>query len=128
MSEVLIGVVLGGLIASIAPFLSLYFSEKRWRKETKINHLRQKRDKLETLFEKTLDKLSTAISENSYPSDMMSDFDFIFPKEVSEKFEEMMGDKEKDDLRKKFHFYDISKAMKKSLADIDKEINNEIGS
>lgn len=126
MSEALVGVIIGGTIASLTPVINLYLSEKRWKREAKVSHLEQKRKRLEEAFKGTLDRLTRAMVENFYPSDMMSDFDFLFPREVSEAFESMIKDGDKSELNRKVHFYKISRSMKKSLADLDGQIYNEI--
>lgn len=126
LSEALIGVVIGGLIASIAPLAHLFADHRRWKQETKLAHLREERKRLEQMYSNTLAKLSDAMAKNRYPSDMMSDILILMPKDVGERFEAWMAEKYKDSTKGKHAYMDICVAMKCSLADIDKRIQNLI--
>ena len=46
MGEVLIGVIIGGLIASIAPITTLIIDHKRWKKEAQLEYLKSERKRL----------------------------------------------------------------------------------
>ena len=128
MSETLLAVIIGGLIGAPVPVLTIIYYNKRWKKEKIISHLREKKKNLITHFETAKDKLIEGMEKNSYDIDMMSDFDFIFPETVSKAFEELMSDKEKhvDKIKFKFHYYTILRAMKSSLSEIDRQIEDEI--
>ncbi len=52
----------------------------------KLEQLRFERQRLEKIFRANLERLSKAIKENSYPSDMIMDFILTMPKDVSSKF------------------------------------------
>lgn len=92
----------------------------------RVTRLQGKRDKLEAASGRILAELGSSMSENSYSSNMMSDIDFLFPEPVSKAFDVMMSDKDKDGLKKKHYFYDIARAMKKVLKDIDDQIDKEV--
>lgn len=126
MADTLLGVIIGGLIASIGQALALIDSRLRWNKEIGLQHLRSKREKLEKAFEGALDKIGEGMIENKYSSNMMSDFDYIFPKEVSEAFETLMSESDTSEGKKRQHYYSICRAMKSSLAKIDEEIESII--
>lgn len=121
MSEILWGVIIGGVIASIVPVVSLFYSHRKWKVEKKIENLRIKRDRLEKLFEEAREKISDGLEKNFYSMDMITNFELIFPREVFNYFKNMMEDKD-ENKRKTEHFYLIMKSMKKCLADIDNEI------
>ncbi len=74
MSEILIGVIIGGLIASISPVFTLVIDHRRWKRESKLTYLMSERKNLETLYSKNLRRFSKAIAENSFSSDMISEF------------------------------------------------------
>ena len=122
MSEVLIGVIIGGIIASISPVASLLIDHFRWKKEKKLEHLRLERKRLEDLFTKTLEQLSEAMKKNKYPSKMTSDILILMPKNVSEKFQSWMDKENPTTLEGKHAYMDIAVEMKKSLSEIDNEI------
>lgn len=126
LSEALIGVVIGGVIASIAPIAHLFADHRRWKHETKLAHLREERRRLEQMYSNTLTKLGDAMANNSYPSDMMSDILILMPKDIGERFEAWMAEKDKDPAKGKHAYMDICVAMKRSLADLDKRIQELI--
>lgn len=66
MSEVLIGVIIGGLIASIMPIINIVYDYKKWKKQLKINHLKEKRNKLEIAYKEALEILEQCIANDEY--------------------------------------------------------------
>ena len=126
LSEALIGVIIGGVIASIAPLAHLFADHRRWKQEAKLAHLREERRRLEQMYSNTLTKLSDAMTKNSYPSDMMSDILILIPKDVGVRFEAWMAEKDKDSTKGKHAYMDICVAMKRSLAGLDKRIQDLI--
>ena len=123
MSDTLIGVVIGGIIASIAPVFTLVIDHRRWRRESKLTYLVSERKNLEELYRKNLKRFSKAISENSFSSEMISDFLLAMPKEVSSIFKTFMADSDKTDKKCRQSYVSLAGAMKKSLAEIDNKIN-----
>lgn len=47
-----VGVIIGGIIASIIPFVTLIENNKRWKKEKELYYLEEKKEKLKELFDK----------------------------------------------------------------------------
>ena len=123
MSEALIGVVIGGLLSSLGTWITLAVQHRRWTTEMRITRLQAKRDKLEAASTRVLDELPSAMAENNYSSKMMSEIDFLFTDQVASAFNTMMADKEKTEIKMKHHYYDIARAMKRSLKDIDDQID-----
>ncbi|MDP3013293.1 MAG: hypothetical protein Q8M92_03560 [Candidatus Subteraquimicrobiales bacterium] len=118
---------MGGLIASVTPIITFIIEYIKWKKITKIEHLRIKRNRLEKAYQIASDKLNKGMKEKKFSSDMLSDFDFIFPKEVTQALENFMNEKDKSEIKTmRLHFYSIMRAMKKTLADIDELIENQI--
>ncbi|MDX2439625.1 MAG: hypothetical protein QNK40_03665 [Desulfobacterales bacterium] len=126
MSDTLIGVIIGGMIASITPLVMLILDHRRWQRESKLEHLRSERKRLERMFRENLQRLSKAISKNSYPSDMMMDFLLTMPKEISILFKEFLADPNKTDSRCKKAYMSIVLSMKKTLSEIDSKMENII--
>ncbi len=120
MSDTLIGVIIGGLIGSIAPFSTLVLGHFRWKRESKLEYLKSERVRLEGLFEKTLEQFAEGMKANSYSSDMSSDIMILMPSEVTERFLDFMRDEEKTELKCK-HAY-MALEMKKALSSVDTEI------
>jgi len=126
MSDILIGVIIGGLIASITPVLTLIVDHRHWIRESKLEHLRSERKRLENIYSKNLKSFSKAIGENSYSSDMIMEFLLTMPKDISATFKEFMSDPNKTDTKSKKAYINTVLLMKKSLSDIDKKIENII--
>ena len=126
MPDILLGVIIGGLIASITPIVMIILDHRRWQRQATLEQLRLERNRLEKMFRENLKRLSKAISENSYPSDMIMDFILTMPKEVSTKFKEFLANPKKTDTTSKKALINVVSSMKKSLSDIDHEIENII--
>jgi gas vesicle protein len=122
MNDVLIGVVVGGLIAWIAPLLTLRYTERRWRFDTKMNYLKSERARFEKLYENNLKRFATGIMENSYSSEMSAEIFALMPKEIGELYKGWMSEKDKDDYKRKVVYLEMASAMKRDLASRDKEI------
>jgi len=122
VSETLLGVLIGGLIASIAPIASLIFESRRWKLERRLEQLRGERARLERLIADVLPQLGDGMAKNNYSSSMTSDIFALMPKAVSDKFDKWMAVKPKDDLKSKHAFFDMALEMKKCLAEIDRKI------
>lgn len=126
MSEILIGVVVGGVIASVSPLLTLWIHHRRWRVQVRLEHIRAKREKLEGAFQRSLHEIRKGMKNNIYSSDMLSDVDYLFPSNVSQAVEELMAEEDKSVFNMKRHYYLIARAMKASLAELDDQIEEII--
>ena len=126
MPDILLGVIIGGLIASITPIVMIILDHRRWQRQATLEQLRLERKSLEKMFRENLKRFSKAISENSYPSDMIMDFILTMPKEVSTKFKEFLANPNKTDATCKKALINVVSSMKKSLSDIDHEIEGII--
>jgi len=123
MIDTLIGVVVGGLIASLAPLITLIMDQKRWRRQSELEQLRIERERLERSFRYNLTDLYRAMRENNFPSEMISEFTLTMPKEVSTRFREFMSDPDKTDVKCRKAYMDIVASMKKYLAGVDAKID-----
>ena len=126
MSDILLGVIIGGLIASVTPIVMIILDHIRWQRQSSLEQLRFERKRLEKIFRENLKRFSKAITENSYPSDMIMDFILNMPKEVSSKFKEFLADPNKTDEKCKKAYIIVVSSMKKTLSDIDSKIENNI--
>ena len=115
MSDTLLGVIIGGLIASITPIVMIILDHRRWQRQSKIEQLRFDQRRLERIFRGNLKRFSKAITENSYPSDMIMDFILTMPQEVSTKFKEFLADPNKTDEKCKKAYINVVSSMKKNL-------------
>ncbi len=127
MSEALFGVLVGGLIASVGPVISLVLEHRRWAREKTLEYLRSERQRLEALFRETLAELSDAMDRNSYPIQMLADMGVMMPKAVSQRFNSWMEKPDKTVQDRKEAFLEISIEMKSALAELDRKIEAAIG-
>lgn len=124
MSETLIGVLIGGVIASIAPITSLFFESRRWKIERQLEQLKEERRRLERLIEYVLPQLGRDMVQDSYSAHMTSDIVALMPKSVLDRFDEWMFEEDKDEVKSKQALFKIAVEMKKCLAEIDEKISN----
>jgi gas vesicle protein len=127
MSDALIGVVVGGLIAALVQFVTAWTGEKRWQFELRLSHLKAERGRLEQIFEESLTSFGEGMANNSYPSNMIADFSLLMPKSVKDKFFEIMDEKDKSIERIRQCYLDMAIEMKSELAEIDKKIEELVG-
>jgi gas vesicle protein len=126
MIDTLIGVVLGAIIASVAPLAILIKDQSRWKHQTRYEYLKSERERLQHLFRKNMQRLSRAIAENSYPSDLITEFLMTMPHNVTAKFKEFMNHPHKTDKICKQAFVHILLAMRAALKEIDDKIEKSV--
>ena len=126
MPDILLGVIIGGLIASVTPIIIIVLDHRRWQRQARLEQQRLERKRLEKVFRENLKRFSKAISENSYPSDMIMDFILTMPGGVSTRFKEFLANPNKTDATCKKTYINVVSSMKKSLSDIDHEIESII--
>jgi gas vesicle protein len=122
MNDALIGVVLGGLVACVAPLLTLRYTERRWRFEANISYLKTERDRFEKLYEVNLKRFTSGVIENSYSPELTAEIITIMPDEIRDLYVEWLNENEKTDSKRKFVCLNMAVKMKKDLAKKDLEI------
>lgn len=122
VTEALIGVVVGGLIAWVAPLMTLRYSERRWTFEAMLSELKEERERFEQLYEKNLQLFADGAAQNNYSSNMTSDFLVLMPKEINDMFLAHMADKDRSDARIKGTYLALASAMKRDLKARDQEL------
>jgi hypothetical protein len=115
MTETFIGVVVGGLIAWIAPLMALRYSERRWKFEALLSELKSERQRLEQLYERNLQLFGEGAANSSYSSNMMSDILVLMPREIGDMFQTHIEDKDKSKTRMKHFYLELASAMKRDL-------------
>ncbi len=123
MNETLLGVLVGGLIGWIAPLLTLRYSERRWKFEAKLNHLKSERGRFETLYERTVASLEERNDEEMLPIKMVADIIVLMPDDVRNAFDLYVNSDIKDASAKKVKYLELIAAMKKDLKQRDSAIN-----
>jgi gas vesicle protein len=124
MSDVLLGTIIGGVIASIIPTVTVIVEYKKWKKAQKLDNLRKKRDNLEKTYKKTIEGLKKGIINDYFTIEMIADFEILFPKDVLNSFQEYMKEDKKNKYQKAIKYQNIIKSMKRSISQIDKDIDS----
>lgn len=124
MSDVLLGTIIGGVIASIIPTVTMIVEYKKWKRTQKLDNLRKKRDNLEKTYKKTIEGLKEGIINDYFTIEMIADFEILFPKDVLYSFQEYMKEDKKNKHQKAIKYQNIIKSMKRSLSQIDKDIDS----
>lgn len=124
--ETILNILLGAIVASIVPIVTLVLNNERWRKEKLVENLRVKHDRLERMYKDILDQLPEAIQDKSYPSDLTSSISVYGSHEVRKLYFDQIDDKEKNEFKLKRTFLDISLAAKTHLAKIEKQIEQTL--
>lgn len=122
MNSALIGVIIGGLIASIGPIVSLVVSHRRWKLEKRVEYLREKRTDMEERTKRILSVLTSSLMDGYVSSnDITSEISVYYSETVRHSFREML--KSKDD-RVGWHkcYLNLTIEMKKEISSIDLQI------
>lgn len=123
MNDTLLGVLVGGLIGWIAPLLTLQYSERRWKFEAKLSHLKSDRAKFETLYERTVASLEEREDEKMLPIKMLADIIVLMPEEVRNAFDLYVDAGIEDASTVKVKYLELIAAMKRDLKQRDVAIN-----
>jgi hypothetical protein len=127
MSDTIIGVIVGGLIASVSPIITLYWESKRWKREKLVEQLRRDRSKLESEYQLTLVEIHKGIENNFYSTDMVVNALVLMPKPVATAIDNFISEKNRTKERLKNLYENIHIEMKVSLLKIDGKISNALG-
>lgn len=132
MSEVLVGVIVGGLIVAIVPLVTLYYQNLQWNKEKKVEHLRLKRDRLEKLYERLSKQVEKGLMEGKWESGILA-LMYVHASEhvktVFDKHLENLKGKERGESEAVFFnkaFVEVTAAMEAHLSQIDDEIEKTL--
>ena len=126
MNETIVGVIVGGIFASLGTIATLIFEFKRWKKEKKIEHLRLERDRLDTLFGVIFAKLFVSFREDRIDPEMLGDIVNRCPKEVFDSFLSLTHKWVSEPENRDKNFSRFVLDLKHFLGEYDKKIENEI--
>ncbi len=123
MSDTLIGVIIGGVLASVVPIISLFQQYGQWKKEKKLMYLQQERERLRELYTNSYKKIieETVLEKNT--PEFLSEILFLLPEKIRMEFMTFRSNaKTIPDDKKVEYLFVLSDQMKKSLDDIDRQI------
>lgn len=58
----------------------------RWKRQVKLEHLKQERSRLNTLYSNVYTRMAEALRDNTYPIEMLSEINIMMPKEIGGMF------------------------------------------
>lgn len=126
MSDTLLGVIIGGIIAILGQSITLFINYLKWKKDKRIEYLQNKRQKLEVIFEKVNKEILKGIDQADYSMDIITDVLYLCPQIVVDAFSQFMDAKDKSRNIKMGNFNNIISAMKISISEIELEIEKFI--
>lgn len=122
MSEALIGVLVGGIIASIAPIAQLIYNHFHWKRETKLAYLKEERLRLERKNNEVLEMVNNALLNEMVSNKLACELLVHLPKSVVNLYQGYISRNDKSDKAKNELFFDITIELGKTVADVDEQI------
>ncbi len=122
MDDALVGVLIGGFIASIGSWISIRLQYKQWKIEHKVRILENKKSRLIELSKEILTEMSHNLIEESFDTDMISSMEMYFPESVIKIFHNFISKDNHDIIDKKHAYYALALEMKKVIKEVDSEI------
>jgi len=134
MSEGLLGVLIGGVIATIGTVVGVRYDWMKWKKEKKLEHLRDKRERLATLFRDVSNGIEQDMVADRLDLNRITNIRILCPQSVIDAFDSMidyrLDQKEKSGVINISglgpYFAKITQAMKTCLGEIDKQIEESL--
>lgn len=122
MSQALVGVLIGGLIASIAPLITMLAETRRWKSEQRLEYLREKRTRQERLTDEFLTSFADAMANDSYSMNMAAEAAIFLPQEANKRFLEWMAEQNGTETSARIAYLEICVVLKTAIAEIDRDI------
>lgn len=102
--------------------LQLVYNHRRWKKETLLSHLKEKRARLEAMNKQLIEDIRKAIFEKGWSADLTSTCMVRMPKEAAALLHDHLGSKDKGDEAKREALHFIAVELRKAEAEIDSQI------
>ena len=131
MSETLQGVLLGGAIGSLLPAANLIFNCFKWRRQRRLEFLREKRRRLERLFGRTLRLVAESVEKGKWHGAAVIPLLVHAPtsaknalRELNQQLVADWGNRNSEEVRQEARslFHMLNNAMEAELAEIDDQI------
>jgi len=123
MSDVLWGVIIGGIIGNVTGIITLIISHYKWKREFKLNYLKDERQRLEKLYNEIYDPITKTLYSGMVNPQVKGKLLISLPNVVSKKITEYVDQSYNADEPKKRELTTaIGTAMRESLNDIENEI------
>lgn len=131
MSETLWAVIIGGVIGviggAVATIPTLIFTERRWKKDKKLEYLKTERSRRKEQYKYLASKLPEAIEKNLRDDEIVAELFIDMPKKIHHKIcscveEIQKNEKEGKKVDMAGLINQMTKSMEESLEEMDKEI------
>jgi len=126
MSDTLWGVIIGGVIGSIASFIGAYFSHQRWRKEKLLEYLKSERERKERVCTESLDRFWEGIKTETVHVSFAAAIFVSLPAYVGKVLDDYIDAGDKSDEAKRKVYIEMAVALQRVLTDIDGEIKRAV--
>ena len=117
-------ILLGAIIASIVPIITLLLQNSRWKKEKRIEHLRRKHENLEKIYGEILEILPGAVKNNAYPTEMISKIKIYASDDARRVFDTYIQNQIREEAINRRVLYDFSEKANEHLVSIEKKIED----
>lgn len=124
MSETLIGVIIGGLIASISPIAQLIYNHFHWKRETIIAYLKEERVKLEQRKDQVIEMVIESLESDTISNKFAAELEVHMPRPAAKLYQDYLDNDDTSGKTKKELIFSITIEMSKAIADIDDQIKN----
>jgi len=126
MSETLWAVIIGGVIgvigSAVVSIPSLVANERRWKKEKKLEHLRAERKHKEEQYMQMLPKIPNCM-EGGGDYDTLTRIFLVLPVDIGKELSSLLWQAEGKHLNKLEILPRITRSVRESLEETDKEIS-----
>jgi len=124
MTDQLISVLVGAIVASIVPVYTLIKSTEKWKIEKRADLLKVKYDRVEKIYGECLAKLGKVYQEEEIDSDTTSSLLVFGSTKAINAFDEYVNAAVKDAASAKIAYFKMAIAAKEHLAEIAGQIES----
>ena len=86
MSDQLIGVIVGAIIASLVPIANLLLEKRRWQRQAKLDYLRAERTRLEQFYKRVHSELMESAESENFSLTLSADIGVMCRADVRDRF------------------------------------------
>lgn len=125
MSDIIVGAVIGAIIALAGIVITATIGLLTWTRNLKYQILRDERNRLEKKFEIYLDSYLDCLKKNAIDAPLGAIFAHEFPEHVRNEFQEAVKRRafsSEDPKVKQQAYFKMAYAMSKAIAEYEKEI------
>ena len=124
MSDTLIGVVIGGALASVSPIAQLIFNHLHWKRDAKLAYLKEERLEFETNAYEVLALLAEHLTGGLISAPLHCKLFVMMPKSASDLFMNYLESSDRSDNAKRALYFAMSVELTKAIDERNKAIRD----